>query len=507
MNAARRVARALFLGSAPSSVGTKPGNRGIDRARVLLGCLQPGQTASTYIDALNRLADRLHYLNSSGDKAQDSTRFWFDTRANLRREMEDRKSRFNDQNEVHGKIADALRKLAGGATLFGGVHVFTPHADVPDDGELRLIFLAPDKIYTKQETRLAFDEVLDIVRNNGTKPRYRGNRLVFVAPEHATLSRLRDAARTVLAWNSIVEDVKAGRLNIDRLQEQQAMKELQTAVDVLPRTARECYKWLLCPGMASPTDRQPAIEAFPINTSGSGYGSEIERVCQENELVISVWSPIHLRTKLRELYWKPEKVAVGALAFWEDMQRYLYLPRLKNRDVLAQALLKGAATKDFFGTAYAQTADTFEGFKLGDANVQFDDTLLLIEPEAAKAYEGKLAANAAHSSGGLGGAATTPFPTPGNRTAPEPIQETPKAAGSPKARAFYGSAEVNASTAKMRLVQIAEEIIAILAADPQAEVKVSVEVTAEFPAGVKDETKRAVSENATSLGFKNKTWE
>ncbi len=117
VNAARRVARTIFLGSAPSSVATKPGIRGLDRARVLLGCLQPGQTSSTYSDALNRLADRLHYLNSSGDKAQDATRFWFDTRANLRREMEDRKKRFDDKNEVRGKLAEVLKKLTGGSDV------------------------------------------------------------------------------------------------------------------------------------------------------------------------------------------------------------------------------------------------------------------------------------------------------------------------------------------------------------------------------------------------------
>lgn len=37
VGAARRVARTLFLGSAPSSVASKVGSRGIDRARVLLG--------------------------------------------------------------------------------------------------------------------------------------------------------------------------------------------------------------------------------------------------------------------------------------------------------------------------------------------------------------------------------------------------------------------------------------------------------------------------------------
>ena len=354
VNAARRVARTIFLGSAPSSVATKSGIRGLDRARVLLGCLQPGQTSSTYTDALNRLADRLHYLNSSGDKAQDSTRFWFDTRANLRREMEDRKKRFDDKSEVRGKLAEVLKKLSAGATFFGGVHLFTPHADVPDDSALRLIFLAPEQFYSREETRMAFDAVLDYVRNNGTQPRYRANRLIFVAPDHGSLTRLRDCIRVALAWASIVEDVKDGRLNIDQLQKKQAEKELQTAEDVVPRAARECYKWLLCPVQHSPTEPKPSIEAFPLNTSGSTLGSEIERVCVENELVIATWSPIHLRTKLKELYWKADKPAAGAMAFWEDTMRYLYLPRLKNRAVLEQAIVKGAATNDFFGTAYGQ---------------------------------------------------------------------------------------------------------------------------------------------------------
>ncbi len=146
----------------------------------------------------------------------------------------------------------------------------------------------------------------------------------------ASLARLRDCIRVALAWSSIVEDVKAGRLNIDQLQKKQAEKELQTAEDVLPRVARECYKWLLCPVQHSPTEPKPSVEAFPLNTSGSALGSEIERVCVENELVITTWSPIHLRTKLKELYWKADKPAIGALAFWEDTLRYLYLPRLKN---------------------------------------------------------------------------------------------------------------------------------------------------------------------------------
>ena len=59
----------------------------------------------------------------------------------------------------------------------------------------------------------------------------------------------------------------------------------------------------------------------------------------------------------------------------------------------------------------------------------------------------------------------------------------------------------------MRLVQIADEIIAILTADPNVEVKVRVELQANFPNGAQDQTKRAVSENAKTLGFNNAEWE
>ena len=177
------------------------------------------------------------------------------------------------------------------------------------------------------------------------------------------------------------------RLNIDLLQKNQAEKELKSAEEVLPRAARECYKWLLCPAQDTPADPRPKIEAFTLATTGSSVGGEIERVCQENELVIATWSPIQLRAKLKELYWKDGLSTAKAAAFFEDTLRYLYMPRLKSRDVLAQAIQAGAKSRDFFGTAYGENGEKFEGFQFGEGNIVLDNSLLLIEPEAAKAYE------------------------------------------------------------------------------------------------------------------------
>jgi predicted AAA+ superfamily ATPase len=516
LQAARRVSRTIFLATAPSSVSASGQTRGVDRARILLGCLQPGQTTSVYGDALNRIVDRAHYLNTSGDKAHDNARFWFDTRANLRREMEDRKGRFDDRSDVRGRIAEVLKGLVKGVTCFDGVHIFVPHSDVGDDSQLRLVVLPPENAYTREETRFAFDPVHTYLKQHGTTPRQRANRLLFLAPDYATVTRLKDSVRTALAWKSIVDDIAASRLVVDMPRIAQAKAELETANGVVEKVARECYKWLLCPVQETPTDPTVIIEAHPLNPSAQALGKELERVCTENELVVPVWSPIHLRSNLRSIYWKPERPHVAAEDFWEDTQRYLFLPRLKNRDVLSQAITKGAASDDFFGTAYGRSDDHYEGFQFGTGNVQVDKTLLLIDPEVAKAYREKRLAKdeeetpvtaipaGSGASGGLapspdkkpagvaviagGGEGTIPFPTP------------------PACHDFHGSVEINAALAKMKLAELAEEIIAVLSTDPNASVKVTVEIAAAFPNGVPDHIRRAVSENTNQLKFKHAEW-
>lgn len=76
-----------------------------------------------------------------------------------------------------------------------------------------------------------------------------------------------------------------------------------------------------------------------------------------------------------------------------------------------------------------------------------------------------------------------------------------------KSKSFHGSIQIKPNSAKVHLVSVAEEIISLLKADPNATYNITLEINAEFPNGALDQTKRAVSENATSLGFKTKSWE
>lgn len=134
IQAARRSARTIFLGSAPTTSNRLA--QGLELERVLLGSVQPGQQIAIYKDVLTRLQNRLAYMNTGNN------RFWFDTRPNLRREMEDRKRRFQLDavtNEIKERVGQMFAKGP-----FGGVHVFVNAADIPDDFQLRLVVLPPN---------------------------------------------------------------------------------------------------------------------------------------------------------------------------------------------------------------------------------------------------------------------------------------------------------------------------------------------------------------------------
>ena len=123
VQAARRTARTIFLGSAPST--REQMIRGIEVERILLGSVQPGQTIEIFEDVLKRLRDRLHYLYSNKD------RYWLDTKPNLRREMESRKQNINERDELLPLLKTRVTRLFGHYHQFSGIHVFTPSVDIP----------------------------------------------------------------------------------------------------------------------------------------------------------------------------------------------------------------------------------------------------------------------------------------------------------------------------------------------------------------------------------------
>jgi len=511
VQACRRSARAIFLGSAPSTANQMV--RGIELERVVLGVAQPGQQVGIYKDALRRLGDRLHYLNHANN------RFWLDTRPNLRREMEERKRRFQDKEDVFPTIRERVQRgFASG--VFGGIHIFTASSDVPDDWQLRLVVLPPDAAFSRSGQSLAIDRAMEILKNRGDQPRFKQNRLIFLAADYDSVSRLKDQVRSYLAWRSIVGDYKDNRIVLDNLMAKQAQASLEQAEETVRRMIRETYKWVVAPMQeARPGKGLSDIqwEYFQVNPGAPNLSQEIERVLKENELLITEWAPIHLATVLKNWFWKDGVKEANALHVWQQTCQQLYLPRLKDDTVFQRTLAAGAESRDFFGFAQGKEDGRYIGFTFGKRTSPILDTsLLLIEPVTAAAYlateaEAQRAAEEA----------TRPKPTdtvPGTTGSGEPAPKVedsakptyPAGGGalpqSAKKR-FYGNIELDAIQAKKQFADLIDEVVLQFTSRPGVKVKIAIEIQAEAATGFDDGLQRAVKENCNVLKFKNAEFE
>jgi predicted AAA+ superfamily ATPase len=507
VQACRRSARTIFLGSAPSTANQMV--RGLELERVVLGSAQPGQQVGIYKDALRRLSDRLHYLNSGNN------RFWFDTRPNLRREMEERKRRFQDKEDVFPAIRERVqRSFASG--VFGGIHVFTASGDVPDDWQLRLVVLPPDAAFTRSGQSLAIERATEILKNRGDQPRFKQNRLIFVAADYDSVSRLKDQVRSTLAWQSIVGDIKEMKLNLDQFQSRQASKSLEDSNEALRRMIRETYKWIVAPMQeARPGKGLSEIqwEHFPINPGTQNLSQEIERVLKDNELLITEWAPIHLATVLKTWFWKEDIKETAALNVWQQTCQQLYLPRLRDDAVFHHTLAAGAENRDFFGFAQGKEDGRYVGFTFGKRTSLFlDSSLLLIEPVTAAGYaETQRAAEDAarpkpadHVPGTTGDGGTPPRVEDSAR----PTYASGGSAGPQAAKKqFYGSIELDAIQAKKQFADLVDEVILQFTSRPGVKVKIAIEIQAETSSGFDDSLQRAVKENCNVLRFKNAEFE
>ena len=512
VQACRRTARTIFLGSAPTTSGQVL--RGIELMRIMLGTVQPGQQVGLFKDALRSLLDKLHYLNNSNNH------YWFDTRPNLRREMEERKKRYKDKEDVFPAIRKrAQESFAGG--LFGGIHVFTDSVDVPDDWQLRLVVLSPDAGYSKSGTSQAIVKAGEILKNRGDQPRGKQNRLIFLAAEQDNVSRLKDQVRTMLAWESIVNDYKDNRITLDNLMARNATASLDQAKEALKRMIRETYKWLLAPVQTAVAGRGLSDiqwEHFPVNPGAVNLTQEIERVLKENELLITEWAPYHLANMLKTWFWKDDVKEVVAQEVWQKSCCYLYLPRLRDSTVFLNTLSVGLESGDFFGVAQGKDGDRYLGFVFAKSALVTLDACEIIEPSTAAAYAEKLRKEKeeaelarrrtqeesdVHKPDSKGDGGAEPEPQGGSSGTNDPVEEISKAL----ATQFYASTSLDPVKAKMDFALLVDEVVQQFTAKLGVDVKISVEIQATSKAGFDDGLQRAVKENCNVLKFSSAEFE
>jgi predicted AAA+ superfamily ATPase len=503
--ACRRVARTIYLGSAPL---TKAAHRGLEDRRVKLGCMMPGESPSVFGDALRRLAGSATYLY------QDGPRYWYLTQPTVLKLAEDRSEQIKrDRDKVAQEVENRLRKDLEHKGDFSRIHPLPRTGqDVPDDTDARLVVLGIDYPYSKESGNAAQSAAKAILELRGTTPRLYRNALVFLAADKTRLQDLEEAACKYLAWETIVAEKV--QLNLDPQQVKQAENQKTAADTAVAARLPETYQWLLVPEQKTPQSEM-VWQAIRV-TGQDALAVRAGKKLRNEELLITGFAATRLRMELDKIpLWRGNDVSVKQLA--EDFARYTYLPRLKDSSVLTAAVRDGVALLTWVQDSFA-FADSFDpstgsgqagggryrGLRGGQglSILDSDTSGLLVKSEIAVLQIDAEKAKAAGEKPKDDGQETTGAKEEEERE--EDSDTTPKA-GQPKR--FHGTVTLDATRVGRDAGRIAEEVISHLAGLVNAKVTVTLEIEAEIPAGAPDQVVRTVTENSRTLKFSSQGFE
>ncbi len=506
-SACRRVTRTIYLGSAPT---LRAANRGLQDRRIKLGCVQPGESVATFGDALRRLTDQATYLYV------DSDRYWISTQPNVTRTAQDRATQIQeDEERVWEEI---IKRLKGDKQRgeFSGVHIAPDSsADVPDDATMgvRLVVMGPQYSHTSKtldsEARIKVEEIL---QQKGASPRYCKNMLLFLTADKAKLAPLEQNICQYLAWDSIWKDKDI--LNLDVSQTNQAITKRNQTNETVDHLLKEAYQWLLVPDQS---DSQGPIEWTEVRLQGQD--SPIVRASRKlihEEHLITTYAASRLRLEALDRYLWRDVDHIDLKKLWSYLTNYLYLPRLKNEQVLIQAVQEGVSgllwSENFaYSTGWDEIGQRYLGLKAGTSDstiISFSDQSLLVKPDVAqRQFDADHARRIAELEKDSQASSTASTERTGKETSAGEIQGTSVVSPTPqvtkkKVKRFYGSVKVSSTRFIKDAGQIADEILQHLNS-LNAEVQVTVEIQVHTSDGVPDNVIRTISENCRVLKFTN----
>jgi hypothetical protein len=459
----------------------------------------PGETPAVFGDALRRLASAATYLY------QDGPRAWYATQPTVTKLAEDRAEQLKrDSDKVATELEARLRADLKRNGDFSRIHAMPRSgADVPDDYDARLVVLPAEHAYTKESGNAAETAAKAILESRGNAPRLFRNTLVFLAVDKVRLQDLDEALRKYLAWSSIVTEKEA--LNLDPHQTRQAETQKQAADGAVAARLPETYQWLLVPEQSTP--QATVVWQASRLTGSDALAVRASKKLRSDELLVGSLGSTILRKHLDDVpLWRGDHVAVKQLI--DDFARYLYLPRVAGPEVLVQAIRDGLALltwrADTFGYAesYDETALRFRGLQCGHGvNVTADSTGVLVKPGVASK---QLDAEAPPSPS----AGFSPNPSGGGpESRPGPGVAPPTSPAAQQLRRFHGSVKVDSTRVGRDAGRIADEVIAHLAGQMDAEVTVTIEIEAKLPNGATDQLVRTVTENSRTLKFDSQGFE
>ncbi len=497
-SATRRVARAIFMGTAPTH---QQQNTGLDDKQINLGVVQPGERPAIFGDALRRLTNQAKFMHA------DLGRYWYSMSASLNRIAADKAAQI-EAALVLMRIDSELGKYVNGLAdrgHFDAVQVApASSAEVPDEaGGVRAVVLGVAHAHNGRDGSEALTEAKDILMQRGSTPRVYRNMLVFIAADARQLDNLKDAVRASLAWGEIVRDTK--RLNLTQSDSALAEAKLAEANETMKTRLKEAWCYLHYPAQESAqADVEWVSGKIPAQ---DGLLARASKKLVAEEGLLTELGPTRLDRDLQKYIWNG-KPHLSLKDLREYLNRYIYLPRLKNQEVLVkavQAAVSGMLPGPFaYAERWDEKSDTYLGLvieRAGNAVIVIDSDSIVVKPDVAEAHR-----PAPAQPGPIGGPES-----PGDKPPETDGQPTDGAPESPpvekKPTRFTGSVMISSDRPARDMHQIVEAIVEQLTTLPGSEVKLRLEIEAEVPAGLERAKVRTLIENANTLGFVDKSVE
>jgi hypothetical protein len=498
-SACRRVARTIYLGSAPT---LHTANKGLEDRQIKLGCAQPGEAVATFGDALRRLTDHATHLYIDG------RRYWYSTQPSVIRLAQDRASQ-QDADAVTEEIKTRLRDEQRQRGEFVRVQSCPDSSsDVPDERDARLVILGPEYPHARADKNSpAMKQAGTTLDQRDAGPRRYRNTLVFLVPDRTRLAELENAVRQFMAWKSIEDEHET--LNLDAYQKKQAQTKRAQAEETVRQRIPETYQWLLVPGQEDP--KKAGTDWQEVRLQGSDpLAVRASKKLKNDELLITGFAPTRLRLELDRIpLWRGDHVEVKQLA--EDFAQYLYLPRLKDTEVLLSSIREGMGLLNWATDAFAYadsfdaTAGRYRGLSAGRLASASMSGMVVQPAKANEQFQAEEAAKAATAaSTGTTTASTTGGSIPVQGSIRAPVSGAPPVIAPPKPsqpHRFHGSVELDPNRLARDAGNIAQEVLQHITGLVGAEVKVTLEIQANVRDGVPDNTVRTVTENCRTLKF------
>ena len=499
-HASRRVARAIYLGSAPTADAA---HRGLEDRRVKLGCVMPGESPAVFGDALRRLAGAATYLY------QDGPRYWYSTQPTVTKLAEDRAEQLKrNPDKIAQELGSRLRSDLRNTGDFNRVHSLPQSGqDVPDDLDARLVVLGIDTPYSKEKGNPAETAAQAILESKGSTPRIYRNTLAFLAADKTRLQDLDEAVRWYLAWESVLGERE--QLDLSPHQVKQAETQKEAASGAVTARLPETYQWLLAPVQARP---DASMEWQSMRLSGQhSLAARASKKLKGDELLVTGFAATRLRMELdRVPLWRGDHVSIKQIV--EDFAQYLYLPRVSDPKVLLNAISDGSTLLTWEQDAYAfadrfdDEAKRYRGLRGGKV-VSLPDTDapgLLVKPDIARRQLDAERAQPPNGGEGVGAGPGGGSTVPEGRSGPG---EVPPGSPPPQPTRFHGTATLDSARVGRDASRIADEVIAHLSGLVGAKVTVTLEIEAEVPSGAPDHVVRTVTENSRTLKFTSQGFE